>query len=118
MLVHWNSHFNIANMENEVYSERSMSMHSLCSIFFFCWRIRQYTFFSYNAILQQVLIQIGSGRNFIDKAHPFDRFSVNSVIVEETLPIEKTQKINEYSRYDAPFGSVGIVMRKVTVEKG
>ena len=40
MLVHWNSHFNIANMENEVYSERSMSMHSLCSILFFCWRIQ------------------------------------------------------------------------------
>ena len=35
MLVHWNSHFNIANMENEVYSERSMSMHSLYSILFF-----------------------------------------------------------------------------------
>ena len=38
MLVHWNSHLNIANMENEVYSERSMPMHSLCSIFFFCVR--------------------------------------------------------------------------------
>ena len=34
MLVHWDSHFEIANMENEVYSERSMSMHSLCSILF------------------------------------------------------------------------------------
>ena len=29
MLVHWNSHFNITNMENEMYSERSMSMHKL-----------------------------------------------------------------------------------------
>ena len=40
MLVHWNSHFNIANMENEVYSERSMSMHSLCRILFFRCLIR------------------------------------------------------------------------------
>ena len=29
----------------------------------------------------------------VDKAHPFSRFYVNSVIVGETLPIEKTQKI-------------------------
>ena len=40
MLVQWDSHFNIANMENEVYSERSMSMHSLCRILFFRCRIR------------------------------------------------------------------------------
>ena len=40
----------------------------------------QCTFFSCSSILQQVLIQIGSGRNFVDKAHPFNRFSVNSVI--------------------------------------
>ena len=40
MLVHWNSHFNIANMENKVYSERSMSVHSLCSILFFRCSIR------------------------------------------------------------------------------
>ena len=40
MLVHRNSHFNIANMENEVYSERSMSMHSLCRILFFRCLIR------------------------------------------------------------------------------
>ena len=46
MLVHWNSHFNIANMENKVYSERSMSMHSLCSIFFFCCLIQSVGFSS------------------------------------------------------------------------
>ena len=46
ILVHGNSHFNAANMENEVYSERSMSMHSLCSIFFFCCRIRSVSFSS------------------------------------------------------------------------
>ena len=46
MLVHWNSHFNIANMVNEVYSERSMSMHSLCSILFFCCLIRSVIFSS------------------------------------------------------------------------
>ena len=46
MLVHWNSHFNIANMENEVYSERSMSMHSLCSILFFRCLIRSVIFSS------------------------------------------------------------------------
>ena len=46
MLVHWNSHFNIANMENEVYSERSMSMHSLCSILLFCCLIRSVIFSS------------------------------------------------------------------------
>ena len=40
MLVHWNSHFDLANMENEVYSERSMSMHSLCRILFFRCLIR------------------------------------------------------------------------------
>ena len=87
MLVHWNSHFNIANMENEVYSERSMSMHSLCSIFFFCWCIRPVPIFSCSVIFQQALIQIGSGRNFVDKACLFDQFSVNFVIIGETLPI-------------------------------
>ena len=46
MLVQWDSHFNIANMENEVYSERSMSMHSLCSILFFCCLIRSVIFSS------------------------------------------------------------------------
>ena len=45
MLVHWNSHFHAANMENEVYSERSMSMRSLCSIFFFCCLIWSVHFF-------------------------------------------------------------------------
>ena len=44
MLVHWNSHFDLANMENEVYSERSMSMHSLCSILFFRCLIRPVVF--------------------------------------------------------------------------
>ena len=56
MLVHWNSHFNITNMENEVYSERFMSMHSLCSIFFSAVSSGQYTFFSCSAILQQKLV--------------------------------------------------------------
>ena len=46
MLVHWNSYFNVANMENEVYSERSMSMHSLCSILFFCCLIRPVVYLS------------------------------------------------------------------------
>ena len=87
MLVHWNSHFNIADMENEVYSERSMSMHSLCRIFFFCCHIRSVYIFSCSATLQQTLIQIGRDRNFVDKADPFDQFSVNSVIVGEILPI-------------------------------
>ena len=40
MLVQWDSHFDITNMENEVYSERSMSMHSLCSILCFRCPIR------------------------------------------------------------------------------
>ena len=93
MLVHRNSHFNIANMENEVYSERSMSMHSLCSIFFFRWLLRSAHIFSCSVILQQAFIQIGSSQNFVDKAHPFDQFFVNFVIARETLPIEKTQKI-------------------------
>ena len=44
MLVQWNSHFDLANMENEVYSERSMSMHSLCRILFFCCLIRSVIF--------------------------------------------------------------------------
>ena len=46
MLVHWNSHFNITNMENEVYSERYMSMHSLCIILFFRCLIQSVIFFS------------------------------------------------------------------------
>ena len=46
MLVHWNSHFDLANMENEVYSERSMSMHSLCRILFFRCLIRSAVFLS------------------------------------------------------------------------
>ena len=46
MLVHWNSYFNVANMENEVYSERSMSMHSLCRILFFRCLIRSVVFSS------------------------------------------------------------------------
>ena len=95
MLVIWNSHFNIANMENEVYSERSMSMHSLCSILFFCWHVQSVHIFSCSATLQQTLIQIGRDRNFVDKADPFDLFSVNSAIVGETLPIGGTQKIKQ-----------------------
>ena len=58
MLVHWNSYFNVANMENEVYSERSKSMHSLCSIFFSADSSDQYTFYSYSAIFQQTLIEL------------------------------------------------------------
>ena len=50
-------------------------------------------FFSCSATLQQTLIQIGRDRNFVDKAAPFDLFSVNSAIVGETLPIGGTQKI-------------------------
>ena len=55
----------------------------------------QYTFFSCSATLQQTLIQIGRDRNFVDKADPFDLFSVNSAIVGETLPIGGTQKIKQ-----------------------
>ncbi len=65
MLVHWNSHFNIANMKNEVYSERSMSMHSFAVSFFLL-------------------------------AHP----------------------VSTHISVDAPFGTIGIVMLTVTVEKG
>ena len=46
MLVHWNSHFHPVNMEDEVYSERSMSMHSLCSIILFRCLIRSAVFSS------------------------------------------------------------------------
>ena len=46
MLVQRDLHFNIANMENEVYSERSMSMHSLCSILCLCCLIQSVTFSS------------------------------------------------------------------------
>ena len=42
---------------------------------------------SHSAIFQQILIQIGRDRNFVDKADPFDLFSVNFVIIGETLPI-------------------------------
>ena len=55
----------------------------------------QYTFFSCSATLQQTLIQIGRDRSFVDKADPFDLFSVNSAIVGETLPIGGTQKIKQ-----------------------
>ena len=64
MLVHWNSHFHPTNMENEVYSERSMSMHSLCSIILFRYLIRSVVFssaaassFRRSVILQQALIK-------------------------------------------------------------
>ena len=50
---------------------------------------------SHSAIFQQILIQIGRDRNFVDKADPFDLFSVNSAIVGETLPIGGTQKIKQ-----------------------
>ena len=46
MLVQWDSYFDLANMENEVYSERSMSMHSLCSLLFFRCLIRSVIFSS------------------------------------------------------------------------
>ena len=42
---------------------------------------------SHSAIFQQILIQIGRDRNFVDKADPFDLFSVNFVIIGETLPL-------------------------------
>ncbi len=44
-------------------------------------------FFRRNVILQQTFIQIGRSRNFVDKAGPFDQFSVNSMIVGATLLI-------------------------------
>ena len=88
MLVHWNSHFDLANMENEVYSERSMSMHSLCSILFFRCLI-QSVFFSFAAAIsfnkhsyKQVEMV-----NLVDQVHHFDLFSVNFMIVGEILPI-------------------------------
>ena len=40
----------------------------------------------HSAIFQQILIQIGRDRNFVDKANSFDLFSVNSVITGESLP--------------------------------
>ena len=65
MLVHWNSHFNIANMENEVYSERSMSMHSLCSIILFRCLIRSAVFSSAAASsFDKHSLKAGRSRNF------------------------------------------------------
>lgn len=73
-------------MENEVYSERSMPMHSLCSIFFFCCRIRSVQFLP----LQRHPFNKHSYKpveviNLVDKVHHFDRFSVNFVIAGEIL---------------------------------
>ena len=70
-----NSHFHPANMENEVYSERSMSMHSLCSIILFRCLIQSVNLsFRHSVILQQTLIQTGRARNLVDKVHHFDQF--------------------------------------------
>ena len=72
-------------------------------------------FFNRSVILQQTFIEIGSDRNFIDNAHPFDRFSVNSVIVGETLPMDERRKSVGYSPFDEPFGMDGNGMLPVTV---
>ena len=47
---------------------------------------------SSSVIFQQALIKVGRDQNFIDKLHLFDRLSVNSEIVGETLPIGCTKK--------------------------
>ena len=61
------------------------------------------TFFSRSVILQQTFIEIGRERNFVDKVHPCDRFSINSVIIGETLPIENTQKIKRIQPFCCTF---------------
>ena len=67
MLVQWDLHFNIANMENEVYSERSMSMHSLCSILFFCCLIRSVILSSAAASsFNKHSLKAGRSQNFIN----------------------------------------------------
>ena len=51
-----------------MYSERSMSMHSLCSIFFFCCLIRPVVyFFSRSTIFQQILILLGRKGIVVEK---------------------------------------------------
>ena len=88
MLVHRNSHFNIANMENEVYSERSMSMHSLCRILFF------------RCLIQSVVSPSAAASSFNKHSYkredkigtlsiwlPFRLSLSNSVIAGEKLPI-------------------------------
>ena len=74
--------------------KRSMSMHSLCSILFFCWHVQSVHIFQLQRTLQQTLIQIGRDRNFVDKSDPFDLFSVNSAIVGETLYQENVYLAN------------------------
>ena len=65
MLVQRDLHFNIANMENEVYSERFMSMHSLCSILCLCCLIQSVTFSSAAASsFNKHSLKGGRGRNF------------------------------------------------------
>ena len=54
--------------------KKKILQHSLCSIFFSAVSSDQYSFFSRSAILQQTFIQIGSSRNFADKAHPLTGF--------------------------------------------
>ena len=67
MLVQRDSHFNIANMENEVYSERSMSMYSLCSIIFFRCLIRSAVFSSAAASsFNKHSLKAGRSQNFIN----------------------------------------------------
>ena len=73
MLVQRDSHFNIANMENEVYSERSMSMHSLCSILFSCCLIRSVIPSSAAApSFNKHSLKAGRDWNFVDTASTFD----------------------------------------------
>ena len=65
MLVHWNSHFNITNMENEVYSERYMSMHSLCIILFFRCLIQSVIFLLTAASsFNKHSLKVGRSRDF------------------------------------------------------
>ena len=65
ILVQWDSYFNIANMENEVYSERSMSMHSLCSILFFCCLIQLVIFLLTAASsFNKHSLKVGRSRDF------------------------------------------------------
>ena len=72
-------------------------------------------FFSRSAILQQKLVQTRRNQNFVNKVYPFDHLSVNSRVSERYSRFDERRKSVGYSRYDAPFGSGGIVMRTVTV---
>ena len=49
---------------------------------------------------------------------PFRPVFINSVFVGGHICLDEHRKAVGYSRYDAPFGSVGSAMMPATVEKG